>query len=251
MFLPLDFDFSSLGDRHPLTTYAQGAYNNVDGWAINDALVRIFLRIDEFQALHRIGGNLCEIGVHHGRTFILMALMRRAAETAIAIDLFGDQDSNIDKSGSGDRAKFEANVVQYVGSLDNVRVFEQNSMFLSDEARFACRNSRLIHVDGGHLAENVAYDLHLAQSFLVPGGVIIVDDFTHSGFPGVAEGCFRFFERCTDLKVWPFATGHNKLFLVGMNYQSRIVSHLRTRVKAPAGRIVRLYGHDVVCLDPH
>jgi peptide chain release factor 2 len=64
------------------------------------------------QGTNAYGLLSAEIGVHHGRLFIPMALARRPGERALAIDVFEDQHLNVDHSGKGDRARFEENVAR-------------------------------------------------------------------------------------------------------------------------------------------
>jgi hypothetical protein len=65
-----------------------------------------------------------------------------------------------------------------------------------------------ISVDAGHDASLVEHDMALAAAVLRPGGVIVGDDVYNATCPGVAEGTFRYLERCSDLAC--FATGYNK-----------------------------------------
>jgi len=60
-----------------------------------------------YQDENNIKGHLCEIGVHHGRLFLMLALVRRAGERALAIDLFEDDAMNVNTQHAGrDRALF-------------------------------------------------------------------------------------------------------------------------------------------------
>jgi len=54
-----------------------------------------------------IRGSLGEIGVHHGLLFIVLALSSGPDEQLFAVDVFGRQDLNIDKSGKGSRTWFQ------------------------------------------------------------------------------------------------------------------------------------------------
>jgi hypothetical protein len=49
---------------------------------------RVIAELLRYQNEKNIGGHLCEIGVHHGQLFLMLALARRAGERALAIDLF-------------------------------------------------------------------------------------------------------------------------------------------------------------------
>ena len=91
---------------------------------------RIIVALTERQRSLGIGGGAAEIGVHHGKLFILLYLLCQASEKAVAIDLFEDQHLNIDHSGSGDLAKFRGNLERHADSTRLV-LHQGNSMDLS------------------------------------------------------------------------------------------------------------------------
>ena len=57
--------------------------------------------VDKIQSDNNVKGNVGEIGVHHGKSFIPLTCLAREDERAIAIDCFHDQKFNVDKSGKG------------------------------------------------------------------------------------------------------------------------------------------------------
>ena len=50
----------------------------------------------------------------------------------------------------------------------------------------------LIHIDGEHSQKAIERDLKVAANVLSDSGVIIVDDYRHQHFPGIAAGVFKF-----------------------------------------------------------
>jgi len=70
----------------------------VEGWLHTEAAITI-AALGERQRALGVEGGIAEIGVHHGKLFILLYLLGRAPERAVAIDLFEDQHLNIDLSG--------------------------------------------------------------------------------------------------------------------------------------------------------
>lgn len=52
----------------------------------------------------------------------------------------------------------------------------------------------LIHIDGDHTLTGKLVDLHLARSLLAPGGLVLVDDYTH--IPGVIQDAVARALRC-------------------------------------------------------
>ena len=65
--------------------------------------------LQQVQDENGVRGNVAEIGVHHGKLFLLLAGDLHDGEEAVALDVFGDQQKNLDRSGKGDRAVFERN----------------------------------------------------------------------------------------------------------------------------------------------
>jgi hypothetical protein len=91
------------------TAYRRYGHRRVAGYTESPALTLLQV-VDNAQRAAGIGGPVAEIGVHHGQLFIAMKLLQRPGEASVAIDLFEDQDANIDKSGEGDRDQFLQNV---------------------------------------------------------------------------------------------------------------------------------------------
>ena len=56
-------------------------------------------------------GNILEIGVHHGKSFIPMTTLLRNNEIAVAVDVFEDQQFNYDNSGKGCSKKFQESIL--------------------------------------------------------------------------------------------------------------------------------------------
>jgi hypothetical protein len=182
----------------------------VEGWLRTEAALVIDALNERQRALDAKGG-IAEIGVHHGKLFILLYLLGRAPEKAVAIDLFEDQHLNVDQSGSGDLAKFRRNLARHADGARLV-LHQGSSMDLSaaDLVRLAEGPLRFISVDGGHTAEITAHDLAVADAALAEGGIIVLDDAFNEQWPGVADGVQRHFARQPNLV--PFAIGANKTY---------------------------------------
>jgi hypothetical protein len=167
--------------------------------------------LDEVQRTDGTTGGLFEIGVHHGRSAVLLCLMARARELVSVCDLFGQQQLNVSGSGSGDRAIFERNVDDFVPGFDRLVVHEKSSADLrADEIDGP---QRLFHVDGGHASEEALNDIRLGAQVVHERGAIVVDDPFRSEWPGVTEAILRFLKENADLSV--VVVGFNKLVLVG------------------------------------
>ena len=60
-----------------------------------------------------IKGAVGEIGVHHGLFFFALAAAARPCEPLIAIDVFGDQQKNVDSSGNGNYNIFRSHAQRF------------------------------------------------------------------------------------------------------------------------------------------
>jgi len=170
--------------------YARSGRERVTGWLarVDAEVIRSVL---EAQAAKGLGGGLAEIGVHHDKSLILMALGLAAGEKALCIDLFSLQDHNLDCSGKGDLEQFQSNLQRFGVPGDRVVIREQSSLDLTPaQVLEAVGPVRFFSVDGGHWLEAAKSDLALAEATLAPHGVIALDDFHRPEWPEVSAGLF-------------------------------------------------------------
>lgn len=179
------------------------ATREVEGWFFPiDAY--LFAAIDAIQ--EDIGGNLFEIGVHHGKTAIFLARMLRAGEVLGVCDVFEQQQLNVDHSGEGSRELFEKYIRAFGGPA---RVFAKSSHELTTGD--TTTNCRFFHIDGGHRPDDVIADLQTAARALHTHGVVALDDVFNPSWPGVSEGFYRFHAAHPDVFT-PILIGGNKVF---------------------------------------
>jgi len=185
------------------------------------------------------------VGVHHGKLFILLYLLGRESEKAVAIDLFEDQHLNVDRSGSGDLAKFRRNLERHADSRRLV-LHKGNSLDLTGAAliRLAEGPLRFVSVDGGHTVAITAHDLATADASIAEGGIIVVDDVFNEQWPGVADGVHRYFERRPHLV--PFAIGANKTYFCRPSH--RDIYHDAAAAAASTITVTEFLGHPVAFL---
>ena len=193
------------------------------------------------------GGAVAEIGVHHGRLFIALHLLQRGSGKSVAIDLFGDQEFNIDNSGHGDVEKFTDNVALW-SSMDGVVLHQGDSTKLTADvlAEKAGGPIRFFSVDGGHTEEIVYSDMRLAEETLADGGIVIADDVFNQQWPGVAVGTLKYLN--DGAKLVPFAVGFNKVLFT----QPEFADYYRAELRTAFTRNLRIQteatvfaGHDV------
>ncbi len=191
-------------------SYIWWNHRRVEGWIEPEILI-LMSALAAKQREQGVRGGVAEIGVHHGRFFIGLHLLRRPDERSVAIDLFEDQAHNIDRSGMGDEATFRDNLRRFADGDSSVAVVSADSTTLggADIQGFAGGLVRMFSVDGGHTPEIVEHDMNTAADSLVEGGIAIGDDVFNSQWPGAVEGTLAFLD--SNDRLVPFAVGYNKV----------------------------------------
>jgi hypothetical protein len=234
-----------------LQRYLKRGIGTVDGW-LQLGAARLIVEIASVQSQLNVSGHVAEIGVHEGKLFILLCLLRSPGEEAVAIDVFDKQDLNRDKSGRGSRGPFEKNLKRHVALGKQAMIIACDSRNLSADVlvRTAGGPFRIFSIDGGHEADTVLHDLEVAAGALAEGGIIVLDDYFNEGWPGVADGTNRFFYSGHFPELVPFAIAQNKL-LIGQRgyaerYRSASMARFKNRTKI---RESTLFGHPVCYFD--
>jgi hypothetical protein len=225
--------------------YLKRGYSRIGGWLFPysarfiDSLLALQLEAD-------VRGSVGEIGVHHGKLFILLALGRRAGESAFAIDVFGDQHLNRDDSGSGDREIFLTNTRRWLGGESEfLNVVQRSSLDVRPE-QILERNGpvRLASIDGGHTEDCVINDLMLVQSVLAPKGVVILDDHFNEFWPEVSSGVARYLLDPA-ARLRPFAITPNKTYFAAAEDVAFYRRSLRSRNDYYYEKTARLLGSEL------
>jgi hypothetical protein len=160
---------------------------------------------------HRaIGGNVLEIGVHHGRYFILLANGLKEDEVAVAVDIFERQDLNVSLSGRGSWPALIENLGRFA-PLAHVEIVPADSTTLDDAFVSRYRGMRFVSIDGGHHRAVVCSDLWLAERVLCRSGIVALDDIYRQDWSGVTAGLSRYLGQGGGLV--PFALIPNKLLM--------------------------------------
>lgn len=234
-----------------LSRYVNTGHKKVQGW-LSPIGLNVIVELALIQKEIGVAGPVCEIGVHHGKLFILLHLLSEQSEKSVAWDLFECQEENLDKSGRGNSSTFMANLRRNGCDLERIKVIAENSMNLTVEMiEKACEGKpRLFSIDGGHTAEIAYNDLSLARQTLSEGGLIILDDFFHEGWPGVAEGVCRYmFEH--DNALFPVViTGNKYIFTNNERAAKTYVDRLDRRQKGHYPKRSRAFGKEVLTLIP-
>lgn len=188
----------------------------------------LILMCDLIQQRLGISGSVAEIGIFLGDYFCMLASCAKpdVGEVAVAIDLFLDQHLNVDGSGAHDKG-MDWHRVHYLDRVKSgVEAFwiKEDSLKLSPQKirKLGIKSCRMISIDGGHEHYHVTSDIALSASILPHGGIIIVDDYTNQGWPGVAEGVARHFLLSAYQPLSPFLIGSNKLLLTTDSFHAKI-----------------------------
>ncbi len=201
----------SQGADAAVAAYVALGMRRIDGW-LTPLDAGMTAAVAAFQGAEGLPGSVGEIGIHHGRMFLILALGLRAGERGFAVDVFDDQEANLDRSGRGDEAIFRANLARHGVDAGRVTILRRSSLTLAwPEIQPAVGQPiRLASVDGGHTADVVAHDLALMADGLAEHGVIVLDDYFTAEFPGVSEGAARFLLARPGAVV-PFAVGDSRM----------------------------------------
>ncbi len=159
-------------------TYLANGYDSVVGMSSRFAAA-ICARLLRLQTEEGVTGPIAEIGAFEGRFFIALAHALEPGEMALGIDIFSWPNPEV-------KDRFEANCLRH-GIAPARRVTmkgDSGSMSPSDLTGHAGgAKLRFIHIDGEHSRAALAKDLVLATACLKDGGLIVLDDMLHPGYP--------------------------------------------------------------------
>lgn len=192
--------------------YLRRDFFQVDGYTshFDACLFDLFLAT---QSRAGIAGSMAEIGVHHGRSFFVLAQARQPGEKALAIDVFEDDAIYQDPKGLGRGARFHQNCARLGVSLDAGEIFTGLSTTLAaPEIRRRVGAVRFFSVDGGHRYDDVAHDIRLAAAPLHPRGIIVADDFMNPQWPEVTLAVAHWLREPGN-PIAPFLCTPSKLYL--------------------------------------
>jgi len=232
------------------------AFGSIQGW-VGDRIYQIVDFIKLYHEQHGTRGDIAEIGVHHGKLFVILAAVARPDETCVAVDVFEDQQLNVDSSGNGSRAVFEGHLkTHFPDLLDRIKIVACDSMSITPgtaAAKLSERGVRLFSIDGGHTVAHVVNDLSIAQELLVSSGVVLLDDFLGPMWPSVSEGFFKYMS-IANRRLAPFLVFQNKLFLTTFSEHEQVLQGLRGYLDKTVGaeihdrwRYSQLCGSQVLC----
>lgn len=172
----------------PGTIRSPRRLDDVPGWfpALDQWLFDWFL---DRQESAETRGDLLEVGVYMGKSAIFLGRHLQDGEHYTVCDLFeGDAPDGANQAESTKsysaltRRAFEENYLAFHDRLP--RVLQGPSTVVPAEV--ADDSCRFVHIDASHLYEHVYDDISAARDALLPGGVVVLDDFRSEHTPGVS-----------------------------------------------------------------
>lgn len=144
-----------------------------------------------------VKGPVAEIGTFEGRFFIAMAHALADGETALGIDLFDWPNPEVID-------RFEANCATHGVPAEKRITWRADSRTMKPDdllAKLGGERVRLFHVDGEHSRHALTRDLELATAVLGDGGVIVLDDMLHPGYPTLMVAVQDYLQRHPEMVV--------------------------------------------------
>jgi hypothetical protein len=243
--------------------YASDMYKTVQGFDVNGENLLAINLLSQSQVQNGVHGDLLEIGLFHGRTAVMLGLLRRPGERFVGIDAFGSsesiqhQDRQVDLDYYGDgkaiRKGFDQNWQKFILSASDDPdakpiLIEKDSRSVSQkELQSATSGVRLFSLDGGHSEISTYHDLELAESVVKDGGILILDDYFLEDCPAVSVGAMRYF-LTTESKFVPFLIFCGRVFFTTADY---VQAYQETILSGGITRWVRFgefLGQPMICL---
>lgn len=205
--------------------------DRIEGW-LSPTAGYAMSAILRWQSTRNETGNIAEIGIHHGKSFLPLALSAEPGDRLLAIDCFDAQEANIDGSGKGDLDAFQANLKTWVPDR-NIEIISSDSAHVRHRMPdHAISDLRFLSIDGAHTKDMTHNDLEIADLALTPYGICVLDDFMNAWWTGVMSGFFEFTRYSDGLQ--PVALIPNKLVLA----RPRSVTPCKTFLRETLGSLL-------------
>ncbi len=177
-------------------TYLDDGYDKVIGMSSRFAAA-ICCGLMRIQSDLGVSGPVAEVGAFEGRFFIALAKSLRDGERALGIDVFEWPNAEVIQ-------RFEANCARHGVPAEKRITWKADSSKMSAADLLGKLNGervRLIHVDGEHTQSALTKDLELATAVIGDGGVIVLDDMLHPGYPTLMVAVQAYLERHSEMTV--------------------------------------------------
>jgi hypothetical protein len=238
-------ELSSQSIANPyLKYYLENNFWLIHGYVISEH-VHIIDHIDQ-SGINKHGG-VAEIGIEHGRFYILLNQLTESNEQSYAIDIFENQILNSNNSGNGSRQLFEQNLItsdKHKGANTTIIQGDSTDNSLNLIATIGRGKLKYVSIDGGHTAQHVVNDLKIANEIITNQGIVIVDDILHPCWMTVLEGVLAFLD--TKPTLIPFAICRNKLYMCKLTYHKFYIDHMMKFPYRDKAAPTQFFGYDIV-----
>jgi predicted O-methyltransferase YrrM len=176
--------------------YLDDGYDKVIGMSSRFAAA-ICCGLLRIQSELGVKGPVAEVGAFEGRFFIALAKSLHDGERALGIDVFEWPNAQVID-------RFEANCKRYRVPAEKRITWKADSNKMTAAellAKVGGQKVRLIHVDGEHSQAALTKDLELATAVIGEGGVIVLDDMLHPGYPTLMVAVHAYLERQPEMTV--------------------------------------------------
>jgi predicted O-methyltransferase YrrM len=180
----------------PVDAYLSESYEKVIGMSSRFAAA-VCCGLMRIQSELGVSGPVAELGAFEGRFFIALAKALRENERALGIDTFEWPNPQV-------QDRFEANCARHnLPAQCRITWKADTNKISPDEllAKLDGQKVRLIHVDGEHTRAALSKDLALAYAVIRDGGVIVLDDMLHPGYPTLMLAVQAFLDQHPDMTV--------------------------------------------------
>ncbi len=176
--------------------YLDDGYDKVIGMSSRFAAA-ICCGLLRIQSELGVKGPVAEVGAFEGRFFIALAKSLHDGERALGIDVFEWPNAQVID-------RFEANCERHRVPAEKRITWKADSNKMTAAellAKVGGQRVRLIHVDGEHSQAALTKDLELATAVIGEGGVIVLDDMLHPGYPTLMVAVHAYLERQPEMTV--------------------------------------------------
>jgi len=176
--------------------YIATGYESVVGMSSRFAAA-VCAKLMRIQSDLGVGGHVAEIGAFEGRFFIALAHCLLAGERALGMDVFTWPNPQV-------KDRFEANCARHgIAAEKRITWAVDSNKTTAQElrARLGGGLVRFFHIDGEHSRAALTKDLELATAVLDPGGLIVLDDMLHPGYPMLVVAVQDYLARHPEMTV--------------------------------------------------
>lgn len=159
-------------------------FDKIDGY-LDYCNIEDFRELNNIHQQNNIKGNILEIGVFFGKTFIPFSFLLKDNERIVGVDCFQDQKVNVSQSGIAcNEKRVELNIRKiYLDKTKhlNFKLIKSDSRVLNPQDYINFTDNellyRIIHIDGGHDENTCSIDLNNSANIICKNGYIIIDDY--------------------------------------------------------------------------